>query len=92
VKGNLEEVIRRIDEKILLLQAKKINKSILYATLSAVKLNESRILDRPLSLTRGFINALTDDNENNENHLNYEDFNKLIKNIRKIVTVTVSEG
>ncbi|WP_193065130.1 insulinase family protein [Oceanobacillus oncorhynchi] len=91
-KNNLKEVTREIDKEILLLQRQQINESIFWATFNAVRLDEARILDRPLSLTRSYINTLTNAEKNNENMFNYDEFNKLIRNVRKVAIVSVLEG
>lgn len=58
---NIEKVSDLIDHEINELREKReLNKPIYLSTLNYFHLNKAMLLDRPISLTRAYINLLTD--------------------------------
>lgn len=90
-KENVEQVIQIIDDELQKLRMGIINETHYLSALNSFELNEKRKLDRPLTLTRSFVNFLTERREEPFEYTKSE-FTNLIKQIEKVVTVSVLEG
>lgn len=88
-KENIQNVIKRVDEEILKLQRGVIDELHYLSTLNSLNLTEARNIDRPLTLTRSYINYLT--NVKREKKFSKDEFECLIKQVKKAVTVSVTE-
>lgn len=88
-KENISQVITIIDEEIFKLQKGIINEAHFLSSTKSFHLNEARSLDRPLTLTRSYINYLTD--FRTDDTFSKEEFTRLINKVRKVVTVSFLE-